>query len=612
MNTNRSSFMRVVLIVALIVLCTNAVSQISFENVQLEIAPQADRNPNTSTWGDLDNDGDLDVYFCSGDTNFLMLNDLNESGKFIWFDGPTKMPIVSGGGPRSVIMGDIENDGDMDILSVRKDNRIFLLKNQLAETGTLSFVDIAEQVNISLARLPYYSATMADYNNDSLLDIMITGNWIEGFVPTVLFKNTGIVDGEVTFEEVSEQAGIISFSGTEQMGAAWGDYDNDGDQDVYIPTHPLPDEFLFSNNGDGTFADVTEETGLINSFGSSRGCDFIDYDNDGDLDLYITRARYDLQPGMDMSQLWRNDNGVFQEVPSARVEQRTIRGMAWGDFDNDGDPDLHLTEEGGDDWLFRNDGNDQFVDVANEVGLTEVIVDGWPVEIGDRGGETWADWDGDGDLDLLLASLTYPFFMQNNGGNTNNWIQVRLEGVQSNRSAVGARIYVVTQELKQMREVHIGAGYLCGPTLDQHFGLEQRSIVDSLIIRWPSGVRDVFVDVEVNQHLSITEESGATGVDKTKNNIISEYILFQNYPNPFNPTTQIVYNVPTVSDVFIAIYDMTGREIVSLVNGQQQAGQNFTTWNGRDSHGKLVSSGVYVYRIKAGDFITSKKMLFLQ
>jgi hypothetical protein len=582
-------------------------AQISFVNVQSEIAPQADRFPNTSTWGDVDNDGDPDVYFCSGDTNALMLNDLNGSGQFILAD-QSIIPVASGGGPRSVIMGDIENDGDMDILSVRSGHKIFLFKNQLTETGTLSFVDIADQVNISLADLTYYSATMADYNNDSLLDILITGVWYEGFVPTVLFKNTGVVNGEVTFEEVSEQAGIFSAMGMEQMGCCWGDYDNDGDQDVYVPTHPIPQEFLFSNNGDGTFTEASVETGLNNSVGSSRGSDFIDYDNDGDLDLFITRATFYDQPDMDICQLWRNDNGVFHEVTSVQVVHRTIRGMAWGDYDNDGDPDLHLAEEGGDDWLFRNDGNDVFVNVAEELGLTKTLIDGWPAEIGDRGGETWCDWDGDGDLDLCLASILWPFFMQNNGGNSNNWLEVKLEGVQSNRSAVGARIYVVTEELRQMREVHVGAGYLCGPPLDQHFGLGQKSIVDSLIVRWPSGVQDVFVNVDVNQILSIKEGSGgAADVELVANSIVKNYKLFQNYPNPFNPTTQISYNITKPGLVRLEIFSILGAKLETIVNESQSIGVHKIEFDA--SH---LSSGMYIYRITAGNFMQQKKMLLMK
>ncbi len=601
----------IVLLLAAFVLCTNAIAQISFVNVQPEIGQAFGRNANTSTWGDVDNDGDLDIYVCSGDTNGLYMNDLDVSGRFILAD-ETVIPLIMQGGPRSVIMGDIDNDDDLDICCVMQENRVYLLINQLSETGTLSFVDIAEDVGMALEGMRYYSATMADYNNDTYLDIMITGLANAGWVPTVLFKNLGIVDGQLAFQEVADESGIYSVLGMEMMGSVWGDYDNDGDQDIFIPTYPTYPAFLYSNNGDATFTDVTVETGIENSLGSSRGSDFIDYDNDGDLDVYITRVKYADRPNMDTCQLLRNDNGVFVDVPSAQVVARTIRGMAWVDYDNDGDPDLHLVEEGGRDILFRNDGNDIFVDVAEEVGLLKTVVDGWPVEMSTRGGQTWADWDADGDLDLILPSYSYPYLMRNDGGNSNNWLEIKLKGVLSNRSAAGARVIAVAQDLKQMREVHIGSGYLTGPPLDVHLGFGQRTNVDSLIVRWSRGTIDVLTDVEVNQIISIEEGSAPTIVASNSTILPAEFGLEQNYPNPFNPVTTIDYCLSRKSRVELAVYDLGGRKIRTLVSSAKEPGSHSAIWNGCDSQGKFVASGIYFYRLTTDRRTLSRKMTLLK
>ena len=587
-------------------------AQVGFKNVTPEIGEEFQIYPNCSAWGDIDNDGDLDVYMAVGSKmGFdLMINDLENSGRFLKAD--TLMAhCVQTAGPRQVLMADMENDGDLDLLAIAADERTYIIINKLIETDSLWFEDVSEDIGMAYTEELYYCASMADYNNDGLLDLFMGGLTGDFWTPSLLMKNTSNVTGTLSFEDVSEQAGILSTPGLSLATGSWGDYDNDGDPDLFVATYPIYPVFLYRNESDGTFTDVTVETELINSVGSSRASAWIDYDNDGDFDVYIARATYDEQPNMDICQLWRNDDGIFHEVESAQVVHRTIRGMAWGDYDNDGDLDVHLAEQGKDDILFRNDGNDTFVDIAATIGLTQVEdPNGWGMlDIADRGGQTWADWDADGDLDLLLAgeSANEPFLMRNDGGNVNNWLEVKLAGVQSNNQGVGARIIAKSGDLRQMREVTIGGGYLCGPPTDVHFGFGQRTIIDSLIIRWPYGTLDVFVNVDVNQIRLITEGSGSTDVEITSSTIVKNYELLQNYPNPFNPSTQISYNIAKSGIVRLEIYSIIGQKVKCIVNEYQSKGNYKIEFDA----GQL-SSGVYIYRLSGDKFLQQKKMLLMK
>ena len=599
-------------ILFLIVMIVRVYGQVTFKNVQPEIGEAFADWPNTAAWGDIDNDGDLDVYMSIGSRqgNDLMINDLSASGKFNRAD--TLMAhYVKTRRPRQVLMGDVDNDWDLDLMAIADEKKISLMINKLAETDSLWFEDVSEQTGIAHLDEKYYAASMADYNNDGLLDIFISGLSEEALMPSLLFKNTTPVGGSLSFEELAESAGIFSLDGWGMATGSWGDYDNDGDQDIFIATMPTWPVLLFRNESDGTFTEVAIETGFADSFGNSRAAIWGDYDNDGDLDIYISRATYTDLPDMDTCELWRNDDGYFNLVEAARVVQRTIRGAAWGDYDNDGDLDLHLSEDGKPDIMFRNDGNDTFVDVAETVGLIQVEDPngGGMLDIQDRGGQTWADWDADGDLDLLLPSEMglQPYLMQNDGGNANNWLEVKLIGIQSNRYGVGTRIIALSGELKQIREVHIGSGYLCGPPTDVHFGFQQRSTIDSLIVRWPSGPIDALTDVAVKQMLSIEEGSTISSVGQKNKTVLKGFALMQNYPNPFNPETRITYEIMQTGQVQLNVFTITGQHVATLVDGMQTNGRYSVLFDVNS-----LPSGMYFYRLSAGGFVAQHKMILLR
>jgi len=197
--------------------------------------------------------------------------------------------------------------------------------------------------------------------------------------------------------------------------------------------------------------------------------------------------------------------------------------------------------------------------------------------------------------------------------NNTNWIGFILEGTLSNRDAVGSIVTLYVGEKKQIRLHKCGNGFVRQDNPWIHFGIGFETGVDSVVIRWPLGYKQVLTDISINQYHNV-KEPDYTSVDskyftRTKSAVFN---LEQNYPNPFNPSTRIKFTLRHSTHIEFAIYDLTGREIKILVNKNQEAGQHIIDWDGRDNSGKIVSSGVYLYQIKSDDFIKSRKMIFIQ
>ena len=233
-----------------------------------------------------------------------------------------------------------------------------------------------------------------------------------------------IVAYGVDFSDVTDIAGV-GCTGSSR-GVAWGDYDNDGDLDLYVANYNEAN-VLYRNNGDGTFTDVTSEAG-VGCISHSYGVAWGDYDNDGDLDLYV--ANY----GANV--LYRNNgDGTFTDVTSEAGVSCTgsSLGVAWGDYDNDGDLDLYVANHYEANVLYKNNGDGTFTDVTGAAGVGCT---------GSSYGVAWGDYDNDGHLDLYVANNGANVLYRNNG-NLNHWLQIRLHGTISNRSAIGTKVKVI-------------------------------------------------------------------------------------------------------------------------------------------------------------------------
>ncbi len=342
----------------------------------------------------------------------------------------------------------------------------------------------------------------------------------------------------------------------------------------------------------GTFTDI--DAGLSCTGPSSRA--WGDYDNDGDLDLYLTKM-------WSTNRLIRNDGGgAFTDVtPPLLADADDGMAVAWVDTDNDGHLDLHVVNYNDPDRLFQNDGTGSFAD-ASDPPLND-DGSGW--------GAAWADYDGDGDCDVYVTNGGANALYENQIGELSHWLVVELEGTASNRSAIGARVRVVAGGHSQIREITSGSGNFSQNSLPAEFGLGDAAVVDTLEIRWPLGLVERATDVAADQVLQVTEGVW-TGVDG-QDAVGARAILHGNSPNPFNPVTLIQYELPTAGRVDLAVYDLSGRLVRTLVAAELlDAGRQTAPWNGRDDDDRAVASGVYFYRLEVGGEVLTKRMVLLK
>jgi len=345
------------------------------------------------------------------------------------------------------------------------------------------------------------------------------------------------------------------------------------------------------------FLDVT--TAPLDDDGSGKGVAWADYDNDGDLDLYLVNR-------FTPNRLFNNDGGVFTNVADEVVgDTGDGRTCGWGDYNNDGWLDLFITNNDGENKLFHNLGGEAFADTT--CGDLMNPVPAW--------GMGWSDYDNDGDLDMYVSHHTWeglPNHMFRNDLITNNsWLQVELVGTQSNRFGVGARVQVgsPTSLVTQTREITAGSGYMSQPSVVAQFGLNQTNMVD-VTIYWPSGVVQHRTNQAVNTRLVIEEPSNASGVDDLAKPLVYDVNC---HPNPFNPMTNIEFSLPRPGMVSLQVYDLTGRLMRTLVSGTSyDAGTHTVPWNGTDKDGRTVASGVYFYRFESGDHRQSGRMVLLK
>ncbi|MCY3744328.1 MAG: CRTAC1 family protein [Candidatus Poribacteria bacterium] len=499
---------------------------------------------------DYDNDDDLDLYFVNGapireshmdsrdnvggvfnpdalPTNRLYQN--NGDGTFT--DVTQHAGIGDTGYGIGCCVADYDNDGNWDLFITNFGENI-LYRND----GDGTFTDVTSDARI--VGEPCFSAgcAFADYDNDGWLDLVVV-NYVlvdlasapdcsqagipaycrpEDFPPAsdILYRNNG--DG--TFTNVTQDAGLTTLG--RGLGAVWMDVDNDGFPDLYIANDREPN-FLYRNNGDGTFTELGELHGIArNEHGdveSSMGIDTADYDNDGDFDVILTHYQ------AETNTLYQNDgNGVFWDVTAqSHLSEPTLLPLAWGtgfvDFDNDGWLDLffangHLhdnieeLEEIGiykqQNQLFRNSSDGTYTDISGISG------DGMLIKKSSRGA-IFGDYDNDGDLDILVTNIAdTPDLLRNDTPRTHHWLGIKLVGEKSNRDGIGAKVILQSGDVQLLREVKSGASYLSQNAHRLLIGLGTADQVDRIVVYWQNGVQDVIVNVQCNQWLTIREGKG--------------------------------------------------------------------------------------------------------
>jgi hypothetical protein len=499
------------------------------EWINFTYTPLGDSGVGTGVaWGDYDNDGDLDVYV----SNCYSTNKLfrNEGGGI--FTDATTSPLDDPDCSYGVAWGDYDNDGDLDLYVANCGTANRLFRNDgggnFSEATSGPLGDTACGIAVA----------WGDFDNDNDLDIfLVNGDSCK------YFRN----EGSGVF--VDATTGPLSCSG-ENTGVACADYDNDGDLDIYVVNGATYPNKLLRNDGNGVFTDVT--SGPLGDMGSARGVAWGDYDNDGDLDVYFANYNYG-------NKLLRNDGGgTFTDVTTTVLaDGGNPTNVAWGDYDNDGDLDLFVAKTNvvfqGAIKLFRNDGGGVFVDATS----------GALADTGIWFGNSLGDFDKDGDLDLYVANAGGSNrLLMNQKGSSNHWLHVNLVGVTSNRSAIGARVRAVSGTLSQIREISGGSGYLSQNSLTVEFGLGTRTVVDTLEIRWPSGTVQTLTSLTVDTLMTVIE-SGLLRGDVTGDGNIDagDVVYLINYLYRSGPAPNPLLAGDTTCDGVIDAGD-----IVHLIN----------------------------------------------
>lgn len=520
-----------------------AFSQIAFSEVG-KAAGIANKGKN---WGisciDYDGDGLDDIYVCRRDDTNLLYRNL---GNGVFQDVAAQVGLAYIGTSTMAAWADYDNDGDPDLYLGNRDEANRLFRNN----GAAGFEDVTATAGVGD---PHTASAVlwADVDSDGWVDIYVANMSKQN----ALFMNNG--DG--TFTNKILQSGALDTKIA--MGSIFFDYDNDGDQDLYLIHDAYQDYILYRNDGSGVFTDVSVPSGA-NYKGQGMGVDAADLDNDGDLDIHITNL-------LDNAMLRNNGDGTFTEI--GKQAGINDKGMGWGtvcfDADNDGLRDIYTVNDSYfspyPNVMYRNMGGLSFQNVSAGTSLASMY-GGYGVASGDL--------NGDGKPDLALANYGNDgnqLFLNTGTGN-GNWIAFQLEGTVSNRSAIGARIEVHAAGVRQIDEVTAGSGYASQNSLTQHFGLGPSATVDSVVVRWPNGTRENLGSMTANKRYRVLEGQGVLSSVGVVGNQAKRPEVF---PNPSDGSVFLCVSPSMAGHYRLVLTDLSGREVEVIHEGWLEPGE---------------------------------------
>ena len=488
---------------------------------------------------DYDADGLLDIFLVNSLTVELVKSGgktrsalYRNQGDGTFRDVTDRAGLADVGWGMGVAAGDYDNDGRTDLyVTCLGPNRLY--RNQ----GDGTFADVAAKAGVADPRWST-GAAFVDYDNDGRLDLFVA-NYVDfqldrlpefGKGKTCQYKGVAVQcgprglpgagdslyrnQGDGTFTDVSKKAGVADPQGFYGLGVVCADFDEDGLTDIFVANDSTPN-FLYRNQGDGTFKDVAFVSGTaVNENGSEQGCMGVtvgDYDHDGKFDIFVTNF------ADEYNTLYKGAARLnFSDVSyAAKLAEVALPLVGWGteffDYDNDGWVDLfvanghvypQLENYKQRKLLHRNNRDGTFTETAAQAGAPLM-------EKRAARGTAFGDIDNDGDVDLLVGDLDGPpQLLRNDGGNAGNAVLVRLVGTKANRDAVGARVKISAGDLVQIDEVRSGASYISHSDLRLHFGLGARTKIDSIEVRWPGGAVERITGAPVNKILTVREGQG--------------------------------------------------------------------------------------------------------
>lgn len=560
-----------------LLITTLSFGQLSFENNASLLG--VDVSYGDSTYGggvsfyDFDGDGWDDITYSTTNGQKVIFFKNNE-GTFNQID----LGINSTTRTKQVVWVDYDNDGDKDFFATSISNFNKFYRND----GNMTFTDITSTCGLFIQNLYTYGASFGDIDNDGDLDVFIANrDDITENQRSYLYRNDNGF-----FVDITQSAGL-SLNNELAFCAAFFDYDNDGDQDIYVANDKLPNiNRLYRNNNDLTFTDVSVSSGAgiaIDAMSTTIG----DYNNDGWFDIYVsnsTDGNYHLK---------NNQDGTFTNVAS--ITGTAFYSFAWGatflDADNDSDLDLYVSSmfDGSNSLLsaafYENQGDHTYA-IPSNIGFENDTRMSYSNAIG--------DFNNDGLPDIIVMNDTENNYLwENTTTNSNNWLKVNLKGTVSNKDGIGSRIEVFANGKSQFRYTLCGEGYLGQNSNSELFGLKDATSIDYVKVTWLSGIEDFITNIDVNKSITVVESEGVLST----NNI--QFNEFKVFPNPTNDNVSIILKQLNANER-LQIYDVFGRNLKT-----QHITRLNTTINLEN-----FAEGVYFFKIESGTNTTTKKIMY--
>ncbi|MEM7104336.1 MAG: FG-GAP-like repeat-containing protein [Bacteroidota bacterium] len=583
---------------------------------------------------DYDNDGELDLYVVGGeDRDRLYKND--GDGTFSEMSLAAGLDSTAAYYTHGVIAGDIDNDGDRDLFLTTWDmNNIQAFAHNLLyeNNGDGTFTDISQSAGIHLDSTWSTTATFLDFNLDGYLDIYVTNyvedteflrdsitNEINGFDHACFANYFYINNGNNTFTEMAAAYGIDDPGCG--LAVAATDYDSDGDTDIMVANDfgewVVPDRLYRNDYPMDGFTDVSVSSSAdvgIYGMGVAVG----DYNEDTHLDYYITNLGSN-------ALLQNQGDGTFVEFAAAADVQNTeyddLLVTSWGaaffDYDNNTTLDLAVcngyvpaaefigTTNQDPNKLYHNNGDGTFSDFSAMLNLADEAV-GRGLAIG--------DYDKDGDVDMLIINLNafvvdnpLVTLYKNEAAGNNNWCKVYLEGTTANRDAFGAQVWLHAAGRTFIREIGGGSSHGSQNESVAHFGLGNISQIDSIIVQWPGGDREAICSPMVNESIHLVQGNGLPLCMLTSMvNLEALGFSVTVMPNPITNESVVKLNIPRNGEITLELNDILGRKLVNIFTGEMNAGVHELSLVEVIAN---LPSGSYVLALSSEEGILTEKMV---
>ena len=495
------------------------------------------------SFADFDNDGWDDITYTSENgVDIYFLKNTNGDFNLVSFSG-----ISNTNKTKQVIWVDYDNDGDKDLFITALEGKNSFYIND----GEMNFTDISSSIGIFQTDLFTYGASFGDIDNDGDLDLFISNR--SPVDHNYLYRNDS-----GTYVDITNSSGI-SLEGQLSFCSIFFDYDKDGLQDIYVSNDKEENiNRLYKNLGDGVFQDVSDFSNAgvdVSAMSTTLG----DFNNDGWFDIYITNTPFSQISSIVGNVLLKNNgDGTFTNI--ATETGTSFDSLGWGsvflDADNDGLLDLYVSSslDGSAQFLssaFYHQQNDETFIIPQDIGFSSDLRESYSNAIGDI--------NNDGKPEIVVVNDTENNFLwQNNTSNQNNWLKVKLEGVISNRDGIGNTIEINVDGQSQYRYTLAGEGYLSQNSFYEFFGIGEAAEVDYVKVTWTAtGETETINNISSNQSIIIKEGSGILSNDT----VLKATTSFGVYPNPSNNG---IFKITTTNQEIISlqVFDLSGRLII--------------------------------------------------